>query len=178
MDKKIEEVSANENFIVCEMVSLNGSDRYLYIYYRVTGGLNRNRKISEDVSAIIPLADEFLVITYTGTQSVIYSLEPEEAVLTQMYNLQDKYVISAAAYDENGVFLSTGGEVYFYDYYYNNMSLFLQLNSSDIFYEPLNSVLFYYDENGFGLFNFPEGQHLDYISFKSPVLNFHVIYNR
>jgi hypothetical protein len=177
-DRKIAQIAANHEFIVCEMVSLNGSEHYVYSYYRITGGLNRYRKINGDVTALQPVEKEFLVVIYNGLGSEIFSYEPREGTLTSMNTLQGKKINGSAKISSTNTLLYSSEDIYLYDHQYNTLSLYVQASSDGILFDPLNSVVFIYNVEGVGLYTYPQGQVIGFQSFEGKVRNFEIIYNK
>jgi len=177
-DRRVEEIHANEHFIVAEMVSINGKDRYLYTYYRQTGGMLRNRKINGDIGALIAMGDDFLVILNGLEKTSLYALEPAEGILTILKDFPDKMILQAVNASYGKVFLNTGEDIYLYDYQLNTLSSFAQCNSKGILFEALQSTLFSYRAEGIESYTYPEGELTAFVPFPGPVLNFQVIYNK
>jgi hypothetical protein len=177
-DFKVEQVAANEDFIICEMVSFNGNDHFLYTFYRKTGGLNRNRKLDGDITTLVPMENKCIVVLFTGQHSKIYSLEPVEGILTFENECQGKFILGSAKIDSDRMLFYTEDVIYLYDYQYNNLIPYLDIKVRGVQYDPVRSSILYFDDEGIGIIEYPGGELLGNGTFDGQVLNFQVIYNK
>jgi hypothetical protein len=177
-DKSAGEIAANDEFIVCEMTSLNGIVHFLNIYYRITGGLHKSMKINGDVQTMLTMGDEFMVVTENGTASDIYFLEPDEGIFTLFNALPGGMAIGSARAAENIALILVEERIYRYDAVFNSLSGFAEINASGIIFEPLSSTVFCIEPHGVSVLHYPTGELLLSHTFQDPLLNFHILYNK
>lgn len=177
-DRKVLDISANNDFIVSEIVSIDGTDHFLNTYYRISGGLHRSRLIQGDVSAIVPVDDLFLVFIVVTGNTRIFELEPVENVMTMMDKLDDEVVLTAIGADPGIFLLRTGEGIYTYDLLLNRVSLFIHGPCRGIVFEPLQSVLYVYGGYLLRAYRYPEGDLLEQFTFTHEILTLHPLYNK
>jgi len=177
-DRQVEVLTANTDYIVCEMRSLNGADFYLYVFYRGTGGINKNIKLSARVSGLAPLDSDFIITENAGVNTDIYLLEPEEGVLTRVRSIEEAHITGVLTVDDQKTLLNTGHEILSFDVHYNQLSLYSDVDAHGFFYEPLNQVVCYFNEQGYGVLDYPSGQELTFVNCQEEILDFHPVYNK
>jgi hypothetical protein len=176
--RKVQEVAADDTFIVCDMVTENGDDHYVHSFYRKTGGSSNSRKISCDISSIVPLGEDFLLFCNFADKAVVYLYEAESGVMTDLIVKEGEWIDEAVTGPGKRVFYRSGFSIYLLDYENFTTSFFASAIADGLFYEPLHDLLYYYYPNGFGRISYPSGTDLGLYEFDQKVVNFHVIYNR
>jgi hypothetical protein len=177
-DRRVDDIAANGEYLVGELISLNGMEHFLNIYYRETGGLNKSRKIYGEVTTIVPLPDGFLVGIWTGTSYDLYTLEPEEGVMTFQNMLDEGFVIGSAYAGADKVLLYTGQQIYLYDVHYNKLSTLIQDSGTGMRYDGLNAVIYCFSEDGIRMYKYPGGEYLGYHPSAGGLRDFHILYNK
>ena len=134
--------------------------------------------IGEDVVAMEPLEEEFMLAMASMQGSEIYLLEPEQGTLTQLNALVDEFLIGLEKVNPQVVLLNTNDKVYRYDLYSNSLSLFLAVETSRLIFEPLNSLVYCVQPGGVGVYQYPQGDQVGYYPFPDPLLDFHILYTK
>lgn len=177
-DRPVAALAANDDYIVCEKTSIDGQYHYLYIYYRITGGLNRSLQLSGDVAVLVPVGQRFLVVMKSGQGSEVLSLEPAEVTLTPETIISSEEILDYAVINDHTALLLSGERIYRYDLHYNTLSPFAEVQATGIFFEPLGQILVTFNSDKAEFFSYPQGIKFGEETFAGELLNLHPIYNK